>query len=790
MASISGQPSPKPQSVQQPDPQAEAQAFLADFEAPQMPDAQAEASAFMSEPAPTPAPPTEDQFAPEPGFAQANIEQFNPQNIVDRVRYGLAANDESAAAAMRTKYGPENVAIKNGKIYFRRDPKAKLKPLDPDTLEVFADLIPDAARMVVQEAAMLPGEAAGAAAGFSAGLAGTAGVGAFPLAAAGGTAGRVASVPLATEAADFVAEAAGVPDVTNRDKLTENLLGMAGEAFLPIIGRKVVGAVAKRIPGTQSYRVAREAGEREAVALSRQSREVVEAANRLNAEGIEAPILLHQMQPDDPKVKKLVDSVADAPQLIQREQEIAEGYGQSLRNTLKSIAERGASGERVAPEKLNQSITDAVQTLDRAEGQAIGRYKAKAMAALGGKKIPLPQGANDEVVSLMRELGFTPRKETLRSVTRRDFINPVLEQTQQMGRRNVVERQRWNPPKNIDEIAGKLGLDSSQARMVVNALKTYEEKALARGGEVRLQDLEVLINRMGDLSPKIRGTAASARMGKLTGDLRQFRREAIGSALGDEYEKKAFNDAMDEFSLIRQNVGDLQGVLGDNRSTKSIVNYFFQGPENINRIDALRAIVGKDSPQWGQLKDEFLTQLITKHSNPDSKTGINSKALLRDLEVGYGKDFARKIMDEGAGPNFQTVKDLLTYGQRIEATERGIKNLETAPEAVKRGLVNAAIGAFMATKGRVVSGLQAMLGAGTGREKALFEILNRDGIDKYVRDYPGKIPKSQVAGFLESSLQKYNTERRKEIIGRTVRGLGRYELSRDRAEAQPAETQP
>lgn len=798
MASIPNQPSPKPQSVGSPVPGEDIGAafdkFLAEQKAPEMPAAQAgqqDAGAafdsFRGQQAPTPAP-TEDQFAPEPGLIQANIEQFKPENIKDRLIYGLAANDESAAAAMRRKYGEGNVAVKGGKIYFRRDSKDKLKPLDPDTLEVFADLIPDAARTMVQEAAMLGPELTGAAMGAAA-----AGPAAPAGAAAGAVAARVAAVPFANLTADEVAAKFGVPDVTGRDKASENLWGMAAEAFLPVVGRKVVGAVAKRIPGTSAYKAAREAGEREVVALTKQSRDVVEAANRLNEQGINAPLLLHQMQPDDPKVKKLIESVADSGEIINREIEIAEGYGQSLKNVFRSIAERGRTGAKIAPEQLNQNITDAVLSLDRAEGQAIGRYKAKAMAALGGKKVPLPEQTNAEVTNLMRELGFTPKKQTLQSITRRDYVNPVLEQTQQMGRRNEITRQRFIAPTNMEEVAGKLGLDASQARMVVNALKAYEEKALARGGEVRLQDLEVLINRMGDISPKIRGTAASARMGKLTGDLRQFRRGVIGDALGDEFEKKAFNDAMDEFSLIRQNVGDLQGVLGDNRSTKSIVNYFFQGKDNINRVDALRSIVGKDSPQWGQLKDEFLSQLLTKHASPDSKTGFNSTALLRDLEVNYGPDFIKKVMNEGPGPNYQTVKDLLTYGQRLEAAERGVKNLETAYESVKQGVANAAIGLIMGQKGRTVSGAQTILKAGSERDRVIFEILNRDGIDKYVRDYPGKINRKEATRLLETALASYNEQKRKravlraldEIVPRYTKGTARSEASRDRAEARP-----
>jgi len=788
VASIAGQPSPKPQALEQPSPEAEAEAFLAqnpNFELPSPEDTQGDNFIAPSDQMQTDQQAYGGEFAPQPGFAQANVEQLQPENIKDRLIYGLAANDESAASAMRQKYGEKNVVVKGGKIYFRREDAGKFKPLDPDTLEVFADLIPDAARIAVQEATMAVPEALGGLAGAAAGLGG----GSVPGAAVGARMGRIAAVPFATEAADFIAEKAGVPDVTNRNKLTENLVGIAAETFLPVVGKWAVS----KIPGTLAYKASREAGERETVALTKQSREVVEAANRLNEQGIDAPLLLHQMQPDDPKIKKLLAQVADSPNLIDREHQIAEAYGQSIKNNLRTIAQRSGMGPADDPMKLASRIGDAVENVDRLEGEAIGRFKAKALAAAQGKKMPLPQKANQTVETMMRELGFVPRKSRLESITRREVMNPILEQTQSMGRKNEIVRTKWQPPTSMDGILGRYGItDPGQARAVVNSLSEYGD-VMSRGGEVRLQDLDRLVSRMGAINPKLRGTEAGKLWGGLTAELRQHRRQVIGDLLPDQFEKQAFNNAMDEFSLIRQNVGDLQGVLGDNRSTKSIVNYFFQGKDNVTRIDALRTIVGKDSPQWGQLKEEFVNQLLTKHSTPDSKTGINSKALLSDLEKNYGEGFIRKVLDDGkAGPNFQTVKDLLTYGQRIEAAERSVKNVETASEEAKRGLVNIAIGSALALKGRMLSGAQSVLGAGSGRDRALFEVLNRDGIDKYVQNYPGKVNKAQVSGFLQSALDKYNSSKAGRIVNeigaRTMQGVGRNELMRDRSQA--TETQP
>lgn len=821
MASISGQPSPKPQSVGSPVPGDElaqaAAAFMAKNKAPVM-EAPAEApqedlvsaaSQFVAQ-QPTGADnvvgPTGEMQTDEQAYGAKLSEAGDDGKgaLADRIRYGLAANDQEAVNALRSRYGDKNVVVKKGEIYFRRQDKGEMKRIDPDTFELAHDLLTDNARTAVTEAAMLPAEMlggiAGAAAGAGAGGATIPVVGAIPGSAAGAVTGarlaRVGMVPFANMAADKIAELAGVPQDEDRSKTSENLLGMGAEFFLPVIGSKLM----KRIPGTAAYKAAREAGEREVVALSAQSKAVVEAAQRLNAEGIEAPLLLHQMQPAEkaPAVKKALEQVADSGALANREREIAEGYGQSLRNVLSTIASSGKKVEGPAPDPANLSrgITDAVQNIDRAEGEAIGHLKAKAFALAKGRKMPLPDNANQMVEAMLRELKFTPGKEKTTSITRREVMNPILEQVQTMGRRNVTERPRWSPPKNINEIVGRYGItEPGQARAIVNNLKEYAD-IMSRGGEVRLQDLDQLVNRMGALNPKLRGTEAGKQWGALTGELRQHRRQVIGNLLdngADDFEKRAFNEAMDKFSLIRNNVEDLQGILDSGqRSTKSIVGYFFDGKDNINRIDALKAIVGKDSPQWGQLKDEFITQLIERNKDAGAQTGFNSTKMLSDLEVKYGKDFIGKVLNEGPGPNYQTVKDLLTYGQRLEATERGVKNIETAPEAVKRGIINGVIGMFMGQKGRSVSGAQTILKAGGDRDRVLMEILNRDGIEKYVADYRGKVDRSYVTKQLEEALGRYNNLKRERMITQTVqtagRGLLRNEVSRDRGQA--TETTP
>jgi len=765
MGAVRGQPAPKPGSLTKPVPGAEAQseadAFLADFDAPEVaapggaPDADSADAFLNSMDEGAAAPPSMEREA-EPGFIQANINQFNPQNFIDRLQTGFAANDTEKVNFLKKKYGDGNVVEDKGKIYYRRNPKDKLKALDPGTLEVIADIIPDFAREIVTEASMLPGEILGGIAGTFAG--GPAG------AAAGATAGRVASVPLANKAADEVASAVGVNRDDTRSALTENAIGMGAEAVLPVVGRQLV----KRIPGTALYKAAREAGEKEVVALSKQSQEVLQAAQSLETEGINTPMMLHQIQPDSPKLAKTVSGLQDYAPFINKQREFAEGYGEALNNTLNEIKRRGGH-DPVQAGKLAQTVTNAVESLDASEGKAIGHYRARALAKLGNQKQQLPAESSQTVVELMKELGFQPKRSKLNVITRPG----TYERAAQRGgveSKGVVERVNWVPPKDLQPIIGRLGLDDTQTRQVVNALNEYGQ-LVSRGNEARLTDVERLIKRMGPLNRKLQGSALAGTWGKLTGDLRSFRREMIGNSLGDPTEKALYNRVMDDFSMIRSNTEQLGGALRGDVTAKTIVSSFFKGKENLANIRALKAITGNDSAQWGALKEEFVNQLMVKHSS-DGPTGFNSGAFLKDLQQNYGDDFIREVLNDGkAGPNLDTVKNLLTVGKRIEAIQKGVR-ADSANEKVKQGVVDAGIGLIAGIKFKAVNGIMSLLGANTGQEKALFEILNREGFEKYLGKYPSK-DKARIARTLEEMMMKYNAAREGSRKVKAVTDIGK-----------------
>lgn len=762
MAGVSGQPGTKPSQVKQPvatkNAQNDVDAMLAEFDAPAAsapPPASEDVSALINEAAgEAPQAPGPDQFAPQPGFVQANIEQFNPQNLVDRLQAGLAANDVEKTNLLKKKYGDQNVAEKDGVIYYRRSPKEKLRPLDPSTFELVADLIPDFAREIVTESAMLPGELGGAA------LAALPSVGAG--APAGAAAGRVASIPFANKVANTVSEYAGVPQDENRNLYGENAMGMAFETAVPVVGGKLAQVVAKRIPGTMAYKAAREAAQSESVALSKGSEEVVQALNQLEKEGQHLDIMSHQVHNTSPQLEEIAQKVDTSGAFLKKQQEVAEGYSDILEKNLEEIAR--LDGSMQGKGALAEKLTNAVDSLDSAEGKAIGEYRKKAMLNLKNQKQQLPPQTSELATQMMQELGFQPKSVQLKSVTRPGSFHGV-EQRGGLEVGNTINRVKWLPPKNLQPVIGRLGLDEGQARAMVNVLGEYSE-LISRGNSARLSDVERMISRMGPMTQRMRGTQGGAMLGKLTGDLRQFRRQVIGNALDTDIDRKLFNQKMDNFGMIRSNTEQLQNVLRADVTTKTLINSFFRGKENLANVRSIKKLVGEDSTEWAGLKEAFIDNLMLKHADSASPTGYNSKAFLNDLQKNYGDDFMREVINSGKGPNLNTIKNLLTVGQRIESTQRALK-VNPANERIAAAGAEVLFGAVTNNRYRVGNGVRKVLGITGDKESALMELFNRYGYEKYLSGYKGK-DKSQLANSIEILLNQYNSER---AGAKTVRGL-------------------
>lgn len=682
--------------------------------------------------------PVTAEIEPEPSFMEANAKQF--QDFTTRIQAGLAANDNEKLGMLRNKFGNKNVLVKNGDIYFRKEEKGKFRRLDPDTLELVNDLIPDFAREIVTEAALLPGEVAGAMVS-----------GGNP---AGAIAGRVLSTPLAGQAADKVAGMAGVPRDEGRSRLAENAIAMTGEAVLPVVGKQIL----KRLPGTAAYQAAKQAGEREIVALTKQSQAVANAIDALESEGRVAtirgemigipeanvPLMGHHLNPDSPKLQRFANIAKSDPRFINAENQLAQDWGELLNNTLTEIGRRGSPGP-YKPEVLASKVVNAVDDVRKAEGQAIDAYKAKAMAALKNQKQPLPPEIAQQVTGIMRELGFSPKQVKTESILRRS-VPDLAGGAQDAYKKNFQQKLVWKAPKDLRPYVGKYGLTSvDQVRSVVN---TVSELSKGLDGGFRIQDLERMRNITGDLSNTLYGTRAGAEVSSLARGLRNSFRDTITRGLDNEVDQKAFANAMDEFSALQGNLQVLKGALNENASSKAIVSTFFNGKENLEKIKAIKKV----SPEsFANLKSEFVNQMLVDYASRETKSGVKSTAFLDAMNKKYGDQFLKEVLNDGGpGPNLDTVKNILKVTERIDIMSKG-RSADVMSEEQKKGLMNIAIGLFADVKFKTVNGITSMFQRG-GEDNAILQIMTRDGIEKYVSNYPGKINKKDVVSTLNNVL--------------------------------------
>mgnify|MGYP001616498572 CR=1 FL=1 len=667
----------------------------------------------------------------DPGFIQNNLNTAS--QFKDRLIAGIAGNDQERVSYFRNKYGDKNVKISgDGSIMLRKSPGAKFDRLDPKTLNIVNDIFTDNARNLLIEGAMLPAEVAGGAAGFMAG-----GLGGSVL---GMRAGRIGAAGIASKVADRVAEFAGVPQDPNRSPNLEAATNMALEAAVPVVGK----ALAKYIPGTYAYRSAKASGEKEIVALSKQSMEVAEAANRLSAKGDFVPlngeqigvpganVLLmgHQLNPDNPDLTQLAKQSSQLGKFINAERGQAEGWAQSLENNLMEIARRGNAGP-IAPDKLASTVTNAVDGIERAEGQAIGKYLQKATAKLGDKPFPLPPETNGQIKDMMQKFGFKLSAAG--------------------GDVKIV------PPSNQELMAlrGQFGLTKmGEIKSFVNALQLVGNSEMNGGASIK--EIRRLVSVVGDLNPTASRSAMAAPWGQLTAGLRQQQRKVIAAGLDDTFEAGAFNATMNEYASIRQNMGTLKNVLRDDASAKAIVGNLFTGKESLPRIRAIKSLTASDPAVMDALKEEFINQQLLKHADRSSALRYNAKGMLDSLNKQYGPEFMHEVLGpEGS----QTIKDLLLVGERLQNTFQGSRVDELSQQA-KQGGMNTVIGLFANIKFKAINGMTALVTAGAkSREAPLFEIMTRDGIDKYVAAYPGRIDKPSVAKNLKDALAQYKVMR-------------------------------
>jgi hypothetical protein len=223
------------------------------------------------------------------------------------------------------------------------------------------------------------------------------------------------------------------------------------------------------------------------------------------------------------------------------------------------------------------------------------------------------------------------------------------------------------------------------------------------------------------------------------------------------------------------NLGVLKGALAEDASSKAIVRSFFTGKENLTKIQAIKKI----SPEsFGALKEEFINQSLIEYSSRSSPTGIKSTQFLDALNKKYGDEFLKEVFDGSKGPGIEEVKHILNVTERIEKTFKKT-DIDKMGGAEKKALMDSFVGLVANIKFKAVNGVSALIRGRMPRDHALRQIITKEGIDKYVASYPGKIDKKTVLRQMNDMIAEWKFYDKLEAAGEVGKRATKQELRRD-----------
>jgi len=670
-------------------------------------DVNAEVDAFLAQNSPS-------------GAGTAEVFQEQPlngfDNMLTRFKAGLAANDTEVENLLKNKFGAENVRMKNDKLWFKAPGKKSFQPLDPAEFEPILDIFADFSRGAVEEVAALPAELAGGALGGP----------------GGAYAGRIASSPAQVGLADYIAEKAGVPQDPSRSRGMEMAVNSTLEATMPFIGKRL----AQLVPGTAAYKAAKEAGESQLSALSKQSQAVAQSVQELAAIGkaatVDGKIVgvpgarvtmgAHQLNPESPAIRKLHDSAKESVPFQNAMQKHAEEWGDLFTGTMREIQQGITKGKTIAPEALSREVVDAVSSVRKLEGENIAKYKAQALKTLGDKPQPMTSEVMEGLSQAMQGMGFTPS----------------------------------GAPKSnaeLQKLVGQFGITSiGEARAVANNINDAMNSITTKGG-LNIKDMDRFRNSFGDLAERMQGTPLGRQMGMLASGFRENYKQVIESGLTNDFEKTAFRGAMDDYTNIMKNVGVLRNALDEDASSQAIVKKFFTGANDIEKMKSIKSL----SPaSFDNLRAEWLNQELIKYKSRDSATGFAAGKMLDSWEKKYGPEFMNMVLPK---EEQRTVKNFLNVLDRVDQSFAPGK-LNMSSEKALQGGGNAIIGALFDVKFKVINGLAALASRKDGGERAAIKLLSEKGIDKLVANYPGKPEqKAMVAQKLKDFVAAYRVNK-------------------------------
>lgn len=723
MGAISGQPSPKPQSLDAPVPGASAKTefddLLSQFDVPSVPSPAAEGEDLLAQfdtAAPSAPPEDMSNFPVQEQSSFMGVNTDIAQEIKDapiRILANLAQNPESIRLTLEKKLGKDNVRAKGSDFFFRRPGEKAFRKLDPDSFEVVNDLFSDFYREYLQGMAGVAGAAEGAAAGAAA-------TGPLaPLGAAGGAfVGGTLGVAAATPAIDLAARGMGVVPAGEKgivgktgEYLAEGLLFATGEK----IAAGVASKIAARRAATQGIRKLEEIAPveklQEGVKQNLQTlRDLENIGYVKNIEGTNISVPAHQLIPFDPQVELAAKSVANQPAFQQAQKEAAENFGTTALDLVETAAEltRGRLSQTVKggvplrPEVTSAEVTNLFNGVRRAEGEVLGEFRKVAKAT--AKKTPLPAARTAQVVQdIFKQIGVTVDKR--------------------VGKEGVL---RFPPDDDLIQIVGSKDLVAG----FKGDLQRLNNK-LTKGGFTidELLNESSFMGAKNETARRVGGIYKSA-IGRVSSAIRADSRDAMPLVLSPE-DAIAYNAKMDRFRSISNSMEQLDGFLRDdigmNTFARGLVN---KGKEGLANLRAAKEFLLQEDPKmYDNLIGQYFEELALKHRDTKKLAMYNAKAMKKEIQS-LGAEYLDELFPARGPINKGLVLRSFDLSEQLESTLMKGTDKEVVDQA-KQAL------STLSWFNRGLNATHALMRFGS-RDNRLLKILSREGVESFLTQVPKK----------------------------------------------------
>lgn len=628
------------------------------------------------------------------------------QDSITRFKLSFAVNDFEREASLKKIFGPDNVRKVNDDFFFRKQGQKKFRKLDPDDFELIDDTL-DFSREIVE------------------GLVGAGGIAAGTVVAPGpGTAaGAVVGGAAGVLAADKIGELLGIERDPKRSALLEAGIAGAFNFIIPAAGAKLVNVGKNLIK-------ARKAAIPEEELLSVASREIETISKELseagliqNIPGTDTPIALFQLHPNSEKalaVGKVLNTDPTFRKAIKDQGDLLTGQVKDILKTIGNVSGR----KPLTEEALAKSVVNAVDTLRKAEGAAIGKFRLKAAKNIGRTaKAPLTPNVRQSMGELMEELGFRLDPKGM-------MISPSIDDVLQQTQLPTAGAARAFT-KNLENLfeGSKKGLTLDEFGQEITVLSRNLKTANRAGGNVKR-----LTNQ-------------------LSSGLRAERNDIIESGL-EGADKLEFRRAMQKFGTIMDSQQTLARTLDDSLASHSLVkDIFSKGKQGLPKLRAARAVLKEENPEvWNRLTGEWIDQLVIKHTK-DADSGLNITALRKEF-MGFGDEFLGEVFKDTGQSPAQFMK-LLQFGQRLEKT-----NFSTLPENQQNILITDMVQLISGSKTTSNLALLSMWTRLKGNKSAMLQTLSQDGIDKFL----GRVPKADQPRVRKQLLSMMDVARASGLI--------------------------